>query len=179
MPIIRRTYSICATLVFSTLYRWLSGLLVGMLIPPSRTDPPTERPDIKTKCAESSQSVSSYHATRRESPSWSTHFISRAVLSMAFWLLKTRSTSWRRIVSVSTGCPGACPAAVTGMWHWKFYSETNVTNNAAIATNMTITKAVFYAKRPNTVVPQLSGSKTEMEVRMTHKSVSLRGKSMV
>jgi len=30
MPIIRRTYCIYATLVFFTLYGWLSGLLVGM-----------------------------------------------------------------------------------------------------------------------------------------------------
>ena len=37
VPIIRRTYCICATLVFFTLYPWLSGLLVGMrLIPTSR-----------------------------------------------------------------------------------------------------------------------------------------------
>jgi len=98
---------------------------------------------------------------------------------MAFWLLKTRSTSWRRIVSVSTGCPGACPGAVTGMWYWKFCSETNVTNNAAVATNVTITIAVVYAKRPNTVVPQLSGYKIEVEGRMTQKSGSLRGNSMV
>ena len=30
MPIIRRTYSIDATLVFVTVYGWLSGLLVGI-----------------------------------------------------------------------------------------------------------------------------------------------------
>ena len=30
VPIVRRTYFICATLVFFTLYGWLSGLLVGM-----------------------------------------------------------------------------------------------------------------------------------------------------
>jgi len=30
VPIIRRTYCIYATLVFFTLYEWLSGLLVGM-----------------------------------------------------------------------------------------------------------------------------------------------------
>ena len=36
VPIIRRTYCIYATLVFCTLYGWLSGLLVGMsLIPTS------------------------------------------------------------------------------------------------------------------------------------------------
>jgi hypothetical protein len=72
---------------------------------------------------------------------------------MVFWLLKTRSTSWRRIVSVSTGCPGTCPAAVTGMWPWKFCSETNVTNNAAVATNMTTTNAVCYTKKSNVVEP--------------------------
>ena len=53
----------------------------------------------------------------RARPSYGTHFISRAVLRMAFWLLKTRSTSWRRIVSVSIACPGTCPAAVTGTWY--------------------------------------------------------------
>jgi len=30
VPVIRRTYCICATLVFFTVYGWLSGLLVGM-----------------------------------------------------------------------------------------------------------------------------------------------------
>ena len=39
VPIIRRTYSIYATLVFFTLYGWLSGLLIGLrLIPTSRPD---------------------------------------------------------------------------------------------------------------------------------------------
>jgi len=65
------------------------------------------------------------------------------------------------------------------MWYWKFCSENNVTNNAAVAINMTITIAVFYAKRPNTVVPQLSDYKMEVEGRMTQKSGSLRGNSIV
>jgi len=39
VPIITKTYCIYATLIFFTLYGWLSGLLVGMrLIPISRPD---------------------------------------------------------------------------------------------------------------------------------------------
>ena len=37
MPIIRRTYCICATLAFFSLYGWLSVLLVGMI--PGRFTP--------------------------------------------------------------------------------------------------------------------------------------------
>jgi len=44
---------------------------------------------------------------------------------------------------------------------------------------MTTINAVFYAKRPNTVVPKLSGDKMGVVVRMAQKSGSLRGNSMV
>jgi len=51
VPIIRRTYCIYATLVFFTLYGWLSGLLVGMRLVSTKSHPnhQTRQPPIKSE----------------------------------------------------------------------------------------------------------------------------------
>ena len=60
VPIIRRTYCFCATLVFFTLYGWLAGLLVGMGLqshPNQQTRQPPDCSPIPTNRSDSHQTA--------------------------------------------------------------------------------------------------------------------------